>query len=328
MERAHTDIVPGTYASDAGAPRRPRRQPSPERAEHLEAESSEGSSDVAEVPAPARGGGMGERSQTHAEGVHDVKPAVTKSNYSLDISAEDDRPHGGGYYGRSAMNAAEARIFKMSLEEWAAADREATGAWRCSTRRAVSHADLQPLPTDVPALQGKFFVHDGAVTDLATDGIVNAANEGCMGGGGVDGAIHSAAGPLLVRECATFNGCKTGHTRITKAYNLPARYVLHTVGPVGERPRELTSCYSTCFTLMRRFNLRSVGFCCVSTGIFGYPLKNASAIALQVAVAEVLKCPEAYDAIVFACFRREEGDVYRRLWPQVLERVANTSADK
>jgi O-acetyl-ADP-ribose deacetylase (regulator of RNase III) len=176
-------------------------------------------------------------------------------------------------------------------------------------------------------LDGKFFVFDGPVTALSVDAIVNAANEGCLGGGGVDGAIHSAAGPLLMRECATFHGCATGHTRITKGYNLPARAVLHTVGPVGERPSELRSCYKTCMQLARRHHLRSVAFCCVSTGIFGYPLANATKIALAVTVQDVLAAPSAggIESVVFACFRAEEARAYRALFPKVAAAVVEAS---
>jgi len=110
---------------------------------------------------------------------------------------------------------------------------------------------------------------------------VNAANERCVGGGGIDGAIHKAAGKALYDECVTLDGCPTGKTKITRGYNLPAKYVLHTVGPMGEDPIKLLSCYKTVLELISSYKLRTVAFCGISTGIFGYPLYQASHLALR-----------------------------------------------
>ena len=155
-------------------------------------------------------------------------------------------------------------------------------------------------------------MHRGGVIELDLDCIVNAANERCLGGGGVDGAIHDAAGPLLLRECATFPGCKTGHTRITKGYCLPARFVLHTVGPIGHKPKQLRSCYWNTLELMKRHGLRSVGFCCISTGIFGFPVDAAADVALSTTKEwlETGHNAQAVDRIVFACFRQCEEDAF------------------
>jgi len=126
----------------------------------------------------------------------------------------------------------------------------------------------------------------GDITTLVVDAIVNAANNTLLGGGGVDGAIHKAAGPKLVQECASLGGCPTGEARITKGYNLPARFVIHTVGPVwadgskGE-PELLTAAYYNCFQLAREKNLRSIAFPAISCGVYGYPMKQGAAIALQ-----------------------------------------------
>jgi O-acetyl-ADP-ribose deacetylase (regulator of RNase III) len=285
---------------------------------------------------PGHVDGMGARAATSADAFN----RLGEDNYTGPPIPEDAHPPRGyrAQMLRTPLSAAQEKVFRTSIKDWLACDRAATGAWRCCESAPVSVADLRPLDvsflTGTPAadaarakLDGKFFVFDGPVTALSVDAIVNAANEGCLGGGGVDGAIHSAAGPLLMRECATFHGCATGHTRITKGYNLPARTVLHTVGPVGERPSELRSCYKTCMQLARRHHLRSVAFCCVSTGIFGYPLANATKIALAVTVQDVLAAPIAggIESVVFACFRAEEARAYRALFPKVAAAVVEAS---
>ena len=133
----------------------------------------------------------------------------------------------------------------------------------------------------------------GDITALAVDAIVNAANNTLLGGGGVDGAIHKAAGPRLVQECATLGGCPTGEARITKGYNLPARFVIHTVGPVwtdgtkGE-PDLLAASYRNCLELARQHNLRSIAFPAISCGVYGYPMKQGAAVALEAAHAAAL----------------------------------------
>ncbi|KAF9422523.1 O-acetyl-ADP-ribose deacetylase macrod1, partial [Entomortierella beljakovae] len=130
-------------------------------------------------------------------------------------------------------------------------------------------------------LSGKISLWKGDITTLDVDAIVNAANETLLGGGGIDGAIHRAAGDRLLKECRTLGGCPTGEAKITKGYNLPARHVIHTVGPQGEYPGALTRCYKNSLDLVKNNNLTSVAFCCVSTGIYGYDNLKAAHVALQ-----------------------------------------------
>ncbi len=144
------------------------------------------------------------------------------------------------------------------------------------------------------------------ITTLDVDAIVNAANNSLLGGGGVDGAIHSAAGPKLLAECETTGGCPTGEARITKGYKLPARYVIHTVGPVwqgGSYNEEnlLTSCYRECFRLAKAHNLTSIAFPAISCGIYGYPKGQACRIAIQ-ETRRLFSLEDTPLQVTFACF--------------------------
>lgn len=156
----------------------------------------------------------------------------------------------------------------------------------------------------------------GDITALPVDAIVNAANASLLGGGGVDGAIHSAAGPGLLRECRGLGGCAAGGAKITGGYGLPARYVIHAVGPVwrgggkGE-PELLKSCYLKALALAREKGCRSIAFPCISTGVYGYPKREAAEIAVG-AAREFLKSGPGPE-IIFCCFSREDLEIYERL---------------
>lgn len=170
----------------------------------------------------------------------------------------------------------------------------------------------------------------GDMTTLKIDAIVNAANSTLLGGGGIDGAIHRAAGKKLLAECRTLNGCDTGEAKITAGYDLPAKHVIHTVGPMGEYPKALARCYQSVMNIMKEKELKSVAFCCISTGIYGYDNLKAAHVALKT-VREWLDSNEdeieRMDRIIFCTFLDKDEQIYRRLLPEYFPEAEEASTE-
>ena len=160
----------------------------------------------------------------------------------------------------------------------------------------------------------RFTIDQGDITKLEVDAIVNAANKSLLGGGGVDGAIHRAAGPQLVEECRTLHGCQTGEAKITKGYRLPAKYVIHTVGPIysgsASDPILLADCYRNSMDLAKENDLHSIAFPAISCGVYGYPNDEAVRIAVDTLSAWLDANPDYDIRVIFSCFSQRMAALY------------------
>ena len=158
-------------------------------------------------------------------------------------------------------------------------------------------------------------VVQGDITKLDCDGIVNAANRSLLGGGGVDGAIHRAAGPELLAECRTLHGCRTGEAKITKGYRLKAKYIIHTVGPIysgtAEDAAQLADCYRNSLNLAKEHDVHSIAFPAISTGVYGYPLEDATGIAVKTVAQWLADHADYAMQVIFCCFDDRTERVYQ-----------------
>lgn len=164
----------------------------------------------------------------------------------------------------------------------------------------------------------RFSIIVGDITKSNAEAIVNAANTTLLGGSGVDGAIHATAGPRLLEECRTLGGCETGQAKITAGYNLPAKYVLHTPGPIWQggghgEAALLASCYRSCLSLAAQKGIRSVDFPSISTGVYGYPIHQAATVALR-AIMDFLSSHDLPQQVRMVCHTEAAADVYRQVW--------------
>ncbi len=164
----------------------------------------------------------------------------------------------------------------------------------------------------------KLTVLFGDITKLHVEAIVNAANNSLLGGGGVDGAIHRAAGPQLLEECKRLGGCQTGKAKITKAYRLPAKYIIHTVGPIYQDGKHheaqlLASCYRESIRLANEYLIKSLAFPCISTGVYGYPKEEASNIAWNTVNHIISEEISILEEIIFVCFEQKSYRLYQSL---------------
>ena len=165
-------------------------------------------------------------------------------------------------------------------------------------------------------MKTKITVIKDDITKLKVDAIVNAANKTLLGGGGVDGAIHNEAGPKLLEECKTLGGCEVGEAKITKGYNLPAKYIIHTVGPIhghedGKEDSLLFSCYKNSLMIAKEKDIKTIAFPCISTGVFRFSKDKAAEIAIGTVKSFIQEYPDVFEEITFVTFSESDFDIYK-----------------
>lgn len=215
------------------------------------------------------------------------------------------------------------KLFLTSVSEMEDADGVVLNPWGTSYFLSKAYiATLLEFNEGFDPNRRVFFV-EGDITQLDCDCIVNAANKTLLGGGGVDGAIHRAAGPELLEECRTLGGCETGEAKLTGGYNLKAKYVIHTVGPVySGKPEDRTlleSCYRNSLELAKANGIRSIAFPAISTGAYGYPMEEAAPIALSTVDAWLQDNSDCGMSVVFSCYDRSVCDLYAELYKAIEE---------
>ena len=179
------------------------------------------------------------------------------------------------------------------------------------------------MPTNDVMTQERIFIIQGDITRQEVDALVNAANSSLLGGGGVDGAIHRAAGPQLLEECRGLGGCPTGEARITRGYYLPARWIIHTVGPVwhgGSRREDelLADCYRNSLALADQYSIKSIAFPAISTGVYGFPKERAARIAIR-EVKNFLEGDTNLERVLLVCFSDGDYQLYRDAFNEIAE---------
>ncbi|KAM4772281.1 ADP-ribose glycohydrolase MACROD2 [Rhinophrynus dorsalis] len=231
------------------------------------------------------------------------------------------------------------RLLKMSLEERRKEYKHFVSLDRIPSLMEeickASNNDERPQEVQVKnRLCDKVSLYKGDITQLEVDAIVNAANSSLLGGGGVDGCIHRASGPCLLAECRNLGGCETGQAKITCGYDLPAKYVIHTVGPIARghlsmsHKEDLASCYNSSLKLAKEHNIRSIAFPCISTGIYGFPNEPAANIALSTVKEFLKKNHNEMDRIIFCVFLEVDYKIYKKKLSEFFPKDENIDGEE